>query len=290
MRTTRRKRPGLVVRAGASCDRAGMEDHAIADDGTTLHVEWTGTGPVVLLLQGGISEASATTRLAAELADTFTVVSYDRRGLGRSPAPVPGEPPPDALHRHALDAAAVLRRFTDRPASVVGASIGAVVALQLAVEEPDLVGTAVVHEPPLPAVVHDAEREAGLDHVAELARTDVVAAIGAMGRLVADRSDPEPGAGAPRPAGDLHAGLRWFFAHDFPAVRANPLDAARIRSVPVTLVPSVGADVPGGWDRRCAEALAAALGRPAVPMPGGHGALTTRPRGAARQLRRILTP
>jgi pimeloyl-ACP methyl ester carboxylesterase len=44
-----------------------------------------GTGPVLLIIQGGAGDADGSDRLADRLIDAYTVVTYDRRGLSRSP-------------------------------------------------------------------------------------------------------------------------------------------------------------------------------------------------------------
>ena len=46
-----------------------------------------GTGPPVLLIMGATGDGGHFDELADLLADEFTVVSYDRRGNGRSPVP-----------------------------------------------------------------------------------------------------------------------------------------------------------------------------------------------------------
>ncbi|GAA4996814.1 hypothetical protein WHI96_21780 [Pseudonocardia tropica] len=48
-----------------------------------LHHEVTGSGPPLLLIQGGASEAGAARMLVDEPAVTHRVLTYDRRGIGR---------------------------------------------------------------------------------------------------------------------------------------------------------------------------------------------------------------
>src|SRR5690348_12820488 len=52
-----------------------------------LYYEIRGSGPAVLLIMGATGDAGHFEAFADLLADEFTVVSYDRRGYGRSPAP-----------------------------------------------------------------------------------------------------------------------------------------------------------------------------------------------------------
>jgi pimeloyl-ACP methyl ester carboxylesterase len=52
-----------------------------------LYYEVRGAGPPVLLIMGFTGDSGHGETLAELLADEFTVVSYDRRGNGRSPRP-----------------------------------------------------------------------------------------------------------------------------------------------------------------------------------------------------------
>ena len=56
-------------------------------NGTELYYEIRGAGPPVLLIMGATGDGGHFDALADVLADEFTLVSYDRRGNGRSPTP-----------------------------------------------------------------------------------------------------------------------------------------------------------------------------------------------------------
>ena len=53
-------------------------------NGTELYYEIRGAGPAVLLIMGATGDGGHFDVLADVLADEFTLVSYDRRGNGRS--------------------------------------------------------------------------------------------------------------------------------------------------------------------------------------------------------------
>ena len=254
-------------------------------EGGRLYYEIRGHGPPVLLVQGGLSEAGATARLAERLAGHYQVISYDRRGLSRST--VAGDEPPVTMSLHAQDAAALLETVTESPARVAGASIGAVIGLDLTVHHPDLVEVLVAHEPPMPALVRDPEQEAGLDEVADLARHDVTAALKHFVSLGGRRKEsPEPDARPPDPVGDLQANLQRFFDTDFAAVRTARLDADALAAAAhqAPIIPTGGQDSQGGWEQRCAQQLADMLDRPLVTLPGGHNGLVSHPRASAAAL------
>jgi pimeloyl-ACP methyl ester carboxylesterase len=54
-------------------------------NGAELYHEIRGSGPPVLLIMGATGDGGHFDTLADLLADEFTVVTYDRRGNGRSP-------------------------------------------------------------------------------------------------------------------------------------------------------------------------------------------------------------
>lgn len=111
-----------------------------------LHVREAGpdAGPSLLLIHG----ASANHRelwgpLATPFTDTHRVIAFDRPGYGHSTRPRRAQ----ALALQAQLAARVLEEAGAGPAIVVGHSLGAAVALRLALDRPDLVRGLVLVAP-----------------------------------------------------------------------------------------------------------------------------------------------
>jgi pimeloyl-ACP methyl ester carboxylesterase len=122
-------------------------------NGTELYYEVRGTGPPVLLIMGATGDGGHFDAIADVLADEFTVITYDRRGNGRSPAP-PGWQTTSA-EEQADDAAALLYALETGPAAAFGTSSGGTFALCLLVRHPEAVRGAILHEPGLYALVDD---------------------------------------------------------------------------------------------------------------------------------------
>ncbi|CAN5300030.1 alpha/beta hydrolase [soil metagenome] len=63
-----------------------VTEFAVSKDGTRIAFERIGSGPVLVLVDGALCyrDFGPARPLAAELADTFTAVTYDRRGRGES--------------------------------------------------------------------------------------------------------------------------------------------------------------------------------------------------------------
>lgn len=118
-------------------------------DGADLNYDDLGTGQPILLIHGNGATATHWGDTVAALAADHRVITYDRRGFGRSP-----HPPVKNFRRHTDDAAALLDGLDTGPATVLGWSGGGIVALDLAIRRPDLVAGLVLEEPPLHAKKH----------------------------------------------------------------------------------------------------------------------------------------
>jgi pimeloyl-ACP methyl ester carboxylesterase len=116
-------------------------------NGTTLYWERHGSGPPFLLLHGGAEDSAAWRWLAEALAqEGFCSVTFDRRGTGRS-----GREgwPEGGVEQHADDAARLLEHLRLIPATCLGGSTGAVIALALALRHPEHLTKVYAYEPAL---------------------------------------------------------------------------------------------------------------------------------------------
>ena len=97
-------------------------------DGTTIAFETIGSGPALVLVDGAMCfrEFGPARTVAAELADSYTVYVYDRRGRGES-----GDTAPYAVQREIEDLAAVIEA-AGGDAYVMGQSSGGALVLEAA--------------------------------------------------------------------------------------------------------------------------------------------------------------
>jgi 2-succinyl-6-hydroxy-2,4-cyclohexadiene-1-carboxylate synthase len=130
-------------------------------DGVHLEVRDLGSGPPVLLLHGFTGRSASWTALASLLRRLgHRTIVVDLLGHGRSDAP--SDPVRYAIGRQARDLLSLLERLDARPADVVGYSMGARIALRLAVDGPDAVRRLVL-ESPSAGIADAAERAARRD-------------------------------------------------------------------------------------------------------------------------------
>ena len=149
---------------------------------TRIHHEVRGSGPAVLFIPGATGDAGHFARSAERLADEFTVITYDRRGNSRSP--VQGDARDAAtMSAQAADAAALIRDCGFERAVVCGTSGGAIITLELLSRDPAVVKGAIVHEPPLIALLPKQDGPGPLQPIFDLYGRDPRAALEAFVRV-----------------------------------------------------------------------------------------------------------
>lgn len=123
-----------------------MKEYTLpGSDGNALFLRESGSGPLLLLIHGSVTDCDFFHDTQEYLSRSFHVVSYDRRGHARS-AYVPSSG--DALTAHAEDAYTLIRHFSpDGRALVVAHSYGGAVAMRLAALHPESIRHLVLNEP-----------------------------------------------------------------------------------------------------------------------------------------------
>ena len=171
------------------------------------------------MLVGHPMGASGFAPIAPLLAEDYTVVTYDPRGIARSTIDDPDQDADPGLL--ADDVRRVLEAVGRVPAHVFGSSGGAVTGLALVAHYSGHVETLIVHEPPVALLLPEAEEaRAGMHEIYDTYRDS-----GHQGRVGAvlylyryQREPPGRGCGAAaafaRGSGDQRALLRsWPPAH-----------------------------------------------------------------------------
>lgn len=271
-------------------DGAGTTS-TLAVPGARLWYEVSGSGPVLLLIPGGALDADSFAPVARLLAENYTVVRYDPRGISRSGLDGPAEDVP--VERHADDAQRLLLAVGDEPAFVLGSSGGAVIGLALAIRHPAQVRALVAHEPPLESMLPEGSTyRGGAQTLYDTYRAEGLGP--AMEQFLAASGLDEPGppsepapemleatAGAPQ-------NFEFFLAHYLLPITAYQPDIATLRGGSSRVVVGVGEETVGQEAHDTALGLAERLGTEAVAFPGDHLGYVTRPDAFAEKLNGAL--
>ena len=255
-------------------------------DGLRLAVRIGGDGPPILLLHGFTGRGSDWARFLPALRRRHRTIVVDLPGHGRS-----GTPPDPARHgleRTAADLAALLRTLDAVPAAVLGYSMGARVALRLALDHP-LVVERLVLESPSAGIADPAERARRRvrdEALGRLVEQDGISAFvdaweaqplfaSQAGLSPAVRADLRRRRLGNRPAG-LAASLRWAGQGTM-----TPLHE-RLGEIRVPALVIAGGLDPAGLARAAAIAAAIHGARLATVDEAGHAPHLERPEAFRR--------
>ncbi|GGY01446.1 alpha/beta fold hydrolase [Streptomyces hiroshimensis] len=268
-----------------------MKTDTLTVPGAEIYHEVRGTGPLLLLINGGDGDAAMFGPLAGLLAEHFTVVTYDLRGNSRSR--LTGPPAEQRIEGHGHDAHLLLNAVAaGEPAYVFGTSYGGMIGADLLARHPGQVRALVAHEPFVVDLLPDADRwHALFQEVYErYEREGVDAAMQMFCEEIGVQGPPEPREDLPAPVREMLARLRvnmeTCLAYELRSfVRFRP-DAEALRTARFTLV--IGGEGPKTLVHRTTRALAEHVGTGITEFPGGHVGFLTHPAAFAAALRGAL--
>jgi clorobiocin biosynthesis protein CloN7 len=262
-----------------------------------LCYEVRGTGPLLLLVGAPMGGRGFAT-IAPLLADDYTVVTFDPRGILRSTDENPDqevtvEQLTDDVHR-------LLSTIGTEPAHVFGNSGGTTIGLALLTLHPEQVRTLVAHEPPLIDLLPDGgQLRAALDDIHEtyvnVGRNEALKKYAALTGIV--RFSRPSGGGQHgvtdldsfTPPADVRVILDRFFLHMLRPTAYYRPDLAALRAVSTRIVVGVGTTTEGHLAHRSAAAIADELSAAVVSFPGDHTGFQGEPEAFARILHKALT-
>ncbi|WP_460062287.1 alpha/beta fold hydrolase [Streptomyces sp. YKOK-I1] len=262
-----------------------MRSDVLETDGARLYHEVRGNGPALLMISGAGGDAGYYTAVAEDLADAFTVITYDRRGNSRST----GRSASAAdLSQQAADARRLIESVAGGRALVFGNSAGAIIGLTLAALHPQVLAGLVAHEPPAVNVLPDGDPDRSFfDDMAGLYAEGGAAAAGR--RFAATTR----GEGTYRWPEDLWKRFLdnrdHLFGTEWPGFAGFRPDAAALRAVPFPVVLGAGAADRGAYYARPSIEIARRIGVPWVEFPGMHMEFLRSPALFAGALRVLAT-
>jgi pimeloyl-ACP methyl ester carboxylesterase len=129
-------------------------------EGIDWYCEQRGDGPLIVLVPSGEGDCSSFDRLAALLADQFSVLTFDTPGFSRSQV---ANAEMVSILRLADQIAELITSTQTHPATFYGCSSGGHAVLDLVVRHTALVRNAIVHEVPMAAATAQLSDLASLD-------------------------------------------------------------------------------------------------------------------------------
>jgi pimeloyl-ACP methyl ester carboxylesterase len=260
--------------------------------GARLYYETVGSGPLLVMAPGATGTAEGLRGAAERLAQSYTVAIYDRRGFSRSHL----DGPQDFDRRLDTDADDLRRlaeHLSDEPATILGVSSGATVALHVLIHHPAVVGTLVSFEPPAVRLLPDGQRWVdSFNAVYELyQRSGIEAALKQFREETFATSDRVAMARAMdlNTSGQILANFAYWFEHELRQYPATNFDLDRLRATADRIVPAAGRDSHGYPCREATVELGKRLGQQVIDLPGGHVGCMTRPAEFTTELVKALT-
>ena len=263
----------------------------------------TTDGRPPLFMIGQPMDASGFATLASHFPER-TVITYDPRGLGRS---IRKDGRVDHAPRtQAADVHVIIEALGAGPVEMFASSGGAVTALALVTAYPNDVTTLVAHEPPLTAVLPDAEAaaraRAGVrDAYEDKGSSAGMAAFIMMTSWQGEFTDDYFAQPAPAPT-TLGMPAEDDGSRDDPllsdrswAVSGYRPDVDALKAAPTRVVIAVGEESSGVFTGRTSVAMAKLLGQQATVFPSHHGGFVGdefgypgQPEAFARKLHEVL--
>ncbi len=124
-----------------------LQPKKLGINGTELHYVEQGQGEPVVFVHGGLGDFRTWLPQVASFSQRYRAVSYSRRAY--YPNVWPSDYTQAAMQIHVDDLQALLESLELNPAHLVGNSYGSYICLVLALQQPHLVRSMVLAEPPV---------------------------------------------------------------------------------------------------------------------------------------------
>lgn len=132
-----------------------MKSGRVMTEGDELYYEVRGQGQPLLMIAPGGGDGYQYSFVADILADEYKVITYDRRANARSTM---NDPQNFEISQQSRDAVAVLHAAGESSAFIFGNSSGAVIALDMAKTQSQVIRAIVAHEAPIPRMLPVAKK------------------------------------------------------------------------------------------------------------------------------------
>ncbi|WP_258044961.1 alpha/beta fold hydrolase [Streptomyces sp. SM11] len=254
-------------------------------DEAQLYYEVRGSGPELIAVPGAGGDGGFFEGLAEELADAFTVITYDRRGNSRSTGRTSD---PLSFPRQASDAKALISGLTRGSALVFGNSAGALIALQLATQHPEAVRGLIAHEPPAVRVLPEGDPWRDFYERISERHAEAGPLVTASEFIAAIRGET-PFAWDPDVTDRFMNNVEHLFSTEWEAFAAFEPDYEALKNATFPILLGAGSTDRGAFYARPSVEIARRIEAPWAEFPGTHMEFTSRPYAFGAAVRTVAT-
>lgn len=152
-RTTSTLASMLIILTVSSVPYSAQETKTITVNGLSLTYLERGSGPLIILIHGSVSDYREWEKQISALAQHYRVVAYSRRF--HWPNMPPAKDANASVQSQVDDLAGLVKALGSTPSHIIGHSFGGAVALTFALRYPELVRTVILVEPAVSSVLGD---------------------------------------------------------------------------------------------------------------------------------------
>ena len=262
---------------------------SVENEGAILTTWSQGSGPLLILIQGGGGTGEGFNKSMPSLSQSYMVVTYDRRGNGQSVVERPRLLNP---MESARDIVAIIKAMGREKAFLFGTSSGGIFALQVAQSYPQFVAGIIIHEVPIVSILpeeHIKRVNSGYEVYQTYLEKGAEAALRVFRASVSGKPvepDPAPGA-AVDPNAPPHR-LEYFFKCEFIIFMTYTPNLSLVKANGVPAATVQGVESKGVFHAVSSEMQAEIMGCHHVVWSGGHAPFVEDPERFAADLHKRL--
>ncbi|AOH56571.1 hydrolase [Peribacillus muralis] len=270
-------------------------------NGAHLYYERIGQGPVIILIPGANGTGDIFARTAGFLQEQYTVVTYDRRGYGKSEltTSLPNDAQnPNSTYRletDANDVAALAKHLTDEPVFILGSSSGAIVAMETLQDYPGIVKKVAFHEPPINTFLSDSSDWAAMNEkIVETSQTEgMAAAMKLFGEALHiapmdAKMMAKPAVTLEEPDNPVVKGMADWFKYEILQYTGRKMDLNKLAGQKEKIILFNGKDSVGSFPQDVVKDLSEKLDLPIHSIAGAHLGYVQNPQEFAQTVKEVF--
>ena len=256
-----------------------------------IYSEVCGNGTSILTIHGIISDHNFFEGVIPYLSQQYAMISYDRRGYGKS---IEENIDDYSVYAQVEDAYQVLKKYKDSPAYIVAHSAGSVIALELAICYPEAVKGLILIEPAFGFETESAaalkEWNCKLNGYAEERKLTkaFTAFFEVAGVKRSKKLSEKTGFSDMNKIKATMKNLENFMYGELNEIQGYLPDIEKIKKLEIPIIVGVGENEENNIFARASKKEAKIFGWPVWNFPGGHNSIEEEPEAIAKEVAWIL--